>query len=115
MTADRARRVRDLFEAAVDHDPATVAAWLAREAQDDSAVRADVFALGVLLYEYACGVHPFAASTPLGTIARVLESDARPLVSRVDVPERFAEAIARCLQKAPSEAGHRCRSLWRRS
>ena len=41
--------------------------------------RADVFAFGAVLYEYICGVHPFAAATPLATVARVLESDARPL------------------------------------
>jgi len=35
--------------------------------------RADVFAFGVLLYEYACGAHPFAASTALATVARVLD------------------------------------------
>jgi predicted Ser/Thr protein kinase len=65
--------------------------------------RADVFAFGVVLYEYACGVHPFAASTALATVARVLESDARPLVSRADVSSRLADVIARCLQKAPAD------------
>ena len=28
--------------------------------------RADVFAYGVVVYEFACGTHPFNASTPLG-------------------------------------------------
>ena len=65
--------------------------------------RADVFAFGILLYEYACGAHPFAASTALGTVARVLESDARPLAARADVPSRLADVIARCLQKAPAD------------
>jgi RNA polymerase sigma factor (TIGR02999 family) len=65
--------------------------------------RADVFAFGVLLYEYACGAHPFAASTMLATVARVLESDARPLSGQCAVPLRVAEVIARCLRKAPSE------------
>ena len=65
--------------------------------------RADVFAFGVLLYEYACGTHPFAASTSLATVARVLESDARPLGARADVPARLADVIARCLQKAPAD------------
>jgi len=65
--------------------------------------RADVFAFGILLYEYACGAHPFAASTALGTVARVLESDARPLTARADVPSRLADVIARCLQKAPGD------------
>ena len=65
--------------------------------------RADVFAFGVLLYEYACGAHPFAASTALATVARVLESDARPLVARADVPSRVADVIARCLRKAPAD------------
>jgi hypothetical protein len=65
--------------------------------------RADVFAFGVLLYEYACGSHPFAGSTALATVARVLESDARPLGSRADVPARLADVIGRCMQKAPAD------------
>ena len=65
--------------------------------------RGDVFAVGVLLYEYACGTHPFAASTALATVARVLESDARPLDARADVPSRLADVIARCMQKAPAD------------
>jgi hypothetical protein len=66
--------------------------------------RADVFAFGVTLYEFACGAHPFAASTALATVARVLESDARPLVGRApEVPSGVADIIARCLRKAPAD------------
>jgi len=66
--------------------------------------RADIFAFGVLLYEYSCGAHPFAATTALAIVARVLESDARPLAARCpDVPSRVAEIISRCLRKAPAE------------
>jgi len=64
--------------------------------------RADIFALGVLLYEYASGVHPFDAESSLAMIARVLDSDARPLAAmRPDLPESIAGTIARCLRKAP--------------
>jgi serine/threonine protein kinase len=45
MTPEQGRRVRDLFEAAVDHDPATVVSWLGREAPDEAAVRAEVLSL----------------------------------------------------------------------
>src|SRR5207244_3595466 len=59
---------------------------------------------GVLLYEYACGVHPFGGSSPLAIVARVLDSDARPIESRrAEIPEVVAAAIARCLQKAPAD------------
>src|SRR5206468_5290427 len=76
-------------------------AYMAPEQINGLAVdaRADVFAFGVLLYEYACGVHPFAAATPLGTVARVLESDVAPLSSLVDVPAPLVEVLARCLHK----------------
>lgn len=64
--------------------------------------RADVFAFGVLLYEYASGVHPFEADTPLARVARVLESDARPLTARCpQLSIALAEVIARCLRKPP--------------
>jgi serine/threonine protein kinase len=66
--------------------------------------RADVFAFGVVLYEYACGVHPFEASTPLGLAARVLESDARPVVDGCPhIPTNVAAVVDRCLRKSPAE------------
>jgi serine/threonine protein kinase len=66
--------------------------------------RADVFAFGVVLYEYACGVHPFEASTPLGLAARVLESDARPVADSCrHIPPHVAAVVDRCLRKSPAE------------
>jgi predicted Ser/Thr protein kinase len=66
--------------------------------------RSDVFAFGVLLYEYACGAHPFAGTSELATVARVLDSDARPLTARCPhVPARVAAVIARCLRKTPAD------------
>ncbi len=66
--------------------------------------RADVFAFGVLMYEYACGTHPFDASTPLGMAVRVLESDARPITAvRPDLPPALATVIERCLRKAAGD------------
>ena len=67
-------------------------------------VRADVFAFGIVVYEYACGVHPFDGSTPLAIVARVLESDARPIANRCpDLSPGLAEVIGRCLRKSPAE------------
>jgi eukaryotic-like serine/threonine-protein kinase len=66
--------------------------------------RADVFAFGIVLYEYACGVHPFEASTPLGLAARVLESNARPVVEGCPhIPAQVAAVVGRCLRKSPAE------------
>jgi hypothetical protein len=66
--------------------------------------RTDVFALGVLLYEYACGKHPFAGATELAMVARVLDTDARPLVALCPhLPARIADVITKCLRKNPAE------------
>jgi serine/threonine protein kinase len=66
--------------------------------------RVDIFALGVLLYEYSCGVHPFAAGTELATVGRVLGTDPAPLAARCpDVPAPLVAVIARCLRKSPAE------------
>ena len=66
--------------------------------------RADIFAFGVLMYEYASGVHPFDGQTDIDRMARVLESEPRPLRElRPDVPSAFVVAITRCLRKVPAE------------
>ena len=65
--------------------------------------RSDVFAFGVLLYEYASGVHPFDAPTPLAMAGRILESDPPPLDTvRPDVPVQVAAVVERCLKKSPA-------------
>jgi hypothetical protein len=62
--------------------------------------RSDVFAFGVLMYEYAGGTHPFQAPTPLATIGRILEGNAAPLDSRrTDLTAAFVTTIDRCLSK----------------
>jgi hypothetical protein len=71
---------------------------------DRGDARADVFAFGVLMYEVACGVHPFAASSPLAMAARVLQSDAVPIEDLSPaLPVSVAWVIERCLRKSPAE------------
>ncbi|MGH9257852.1 MAG: serine/threonine-protein kinase [Vicinamibacterales bacterium] len=65
--------------------------------------RSDVFTLGVILFEYACGTHPFDAATPLAKIARILEGTVDTLDSRrSDLPYAVVSVIDRCLSKTPA-------------
>ena len=64
--------------------------------------RTDLFALGVLLFEYATGVHPFEAASPMGVWARVLEGRATEMNTlRQDLPPQIELIVQRCLQKNP--------------
>lgn len=66
--------------------------------------RTDIFAFGVVMYEYASGVPPFDGETNIDRIARVLEGEPKPLRElRSDVPESLAIAVARCFRKLPGE------------
>jgi tRNA A-37 threonylcarbamoyl transferase component Bud32 len=66
--------------------------------------RTDIFSFGVLMYEYATGVHPFDGETDMDRMARVLESEPRGIREiRPDVPELAAFTISRCLRKKPAE------------
>jgi tRNA A-37 threonylcarbamoyl transferase component Bud32 len=63
-------------------------------------VRTDLFALGVMLYEFATGLHPFAANSGIALAARILESHPRPIATlRGDLPRQLSFVIERCLQK----------------
>jgi hypothetical protein len=65
--------------------------------------RADLFALGLLVYEIACGSNPFEAGTRTGTIARILEVNPAPLsqACHTDLPA-LDRIVATCLRKDPS-------------
>jgi hypothetical protein len=66
--------------------------------------RADVFAFGVVMYEYACGTHPFEGSSALAMVARILDSEPRPVASRCPgLSARLADVIGRCLRKRQEE------------
>ena len=64
--------------------------------------RTDLFALGLVLYELASAVNPFAAATVTATIARIVEEDPAPLsqVQPSAVPE-FERIVTTCLKKDP--------------
>jgi serine/threonine protein kinase len=64
---------------------------------------ADVFAFGVLMYEWISGSHPFQAGTVLATLARVIDSAPEPLAARTSVPPWLSEVIDHCLRKPAAE------------
>jgi tetratricopeptide (TPR) repeat protein len=68
--------------------------YMAPEQYSDVATadeRADVFALGVLLYELTTGERPFDATDLLGAYQAAMEGQWRPIPA--SVPDRFAVAI----------------------
>jgi len=64
--------------------------------------RTDLFALGLVIYELASAVNPFAAATVTATIARIVEEDPAPLsqVQPSTMPE-LERIVTTCLQKDP--------------
>ena len=64
---------------------------------------ADVFAFGVLMYEWISGRHPFQAGSALATLARVLDSTPEPLSAHAQVPKWLSDVIERCLRKPANE------------
>lgn len=62
--------------------------------------RADVFALGVLLYELATGHRPFRANSAAGVAAAILRDEPASLLDlRPDLPGDLARVLRRCLEK----------------
>ncbi|MCX6550169.1 MAG: protein kinase [Acidobacteria bacterium] len=66
--------------------------------------RADLFALGVLLYDMLTGFSPFASAKPGDAGVRVLQtSPAAPSQLNADVPEALDAVVMRALAKNPDE------------
>jgi tRNA A-37 threonylcarbamoyl transferase component Bud32/tetratricopeptide (TPR) repeat protein len=64
----------------------------------------DIFSLGVLLYEFATGIHPFAGETDGALIQAVLEEAPLPahLVNR-QITARISDLLREMLQKDPAK------------
>ena len=77
---------------------------------------ADVYALGVVIFEMLAGTRPFAGDTPLSTAVKRLTSPPPPLRSLVpEADPAWAEVVERCLARDPrlriASAGEVARAL----
>ncbi len=86
--------------------------YMAPEQFNDAAgvdARADVFALGTLLYEMLTGQPAFAGPTVLDTLNAVAQGRYRPLPELApDVPAHIVEAVARAVKPEPDERFPSC-------
>lgn len=65
--------------------------------------RADIFGLGVLLYELAAGIRPFGGESNVALLTALLRDTPRPITEmRSDLPPALAPIIQRCLEKDPA-------------
>ncbi|MEW6511073.1 MAG: serine/threonine protein kinase [Bacteroidota bacterium] len=65
--------------------------------------RSDIYSLGVVLYHALSGRYPYHASTPIGTIHKILFEDPVPIGKLVKLPAAVEHAIDRCLEKDPAK------------
>lgn len=66
--------------------------------------RADIFALGCVLYEAALGVRPFHGADALATMYKILEEELTPPRAHApDFPEQLEQVLVKALAKDPSQ------------
>jgi serine/threonine-protein kinase len=83
--------------------PAYMSPEQLKNARDVDA-RADIWSLGVVLYELLSGLTPFEAETAGGVFTKVVSEDPRPLREvRAGVPWELEQVILRCLRRNPDE------------
>jgi hypothetical protein len=71
--------------------------------------RADIYALGAMMYRVLCGEPPFSAATPVGVLTKHLTDELTPLHLRVPelhLDPRLSDIVARAMAK-PRDARYR--------
>lgn len=71
--------------------------------------RSDLFSLGVILWELACGARLFKGDSVLETLEKVEAAQVEsPATKRDDLPEGLSRWILQCLARDPSARPERC-------
>ena len=66
--------------------------------------RADLFSVGVLLYELLAGQKPFTGESPTTVVYQIMHVEPPPVSAAVpELPESLQEIVGRALQKNPDE------------
>jgi serine/threonine protein kinase len=66
--------------------------------------RADIFSVGVMLYELLSGHKPFLADSPAAVMLKIVSEDPQPLDRLVpDLPPRLVAAVGRALNRDPEK------------
>jgi hypothetical protein len=66
--------------------------------------RADIFSVGVVLYELLAGQKPFEAEQPTATIVKILHEDPTPIETLVpNLPAQLVAAVRKTLAKNPED------------